>query len=106
MGDVKAGVEKAKEKASPGSKVFTGGDQGFVDLKLESIENINHNVKKFRFALPESEDVSGLHIACRRTLSNQMLKEVSANACGSCSLDQIQSSRYGGARNATIHACQ
>ena len=42
---------------------FKGGDQGFVDLKLESVEEINHNTKKFRFALPNSDDVSGLQIA-------------------------------------------
>ena len=40
-----------------------GGDQGFIDLKLESVEELNHNTKKFRFALPNSDDVSGLTIA-------------------------------------------
>ncbi|KAI0995812.1 NADH-cytochrome b5 reductase 2 [Podosphaera aphanis] len=40
---------------------FTG--QGFIDLKLDSIENINHNTKKFRFALPEKNQVSGLATA-------------------------------------------
>ena len=44
-------------------KAFTGGDQGFIDLKLDSIEEINHNTKKFRFALPNADDVSGLQIA-------------------------------------------
>lgn len=43
---------------------FTGGDQGFLSLKLESTENINHNTKKFRFALPESDQTSGLAVAC------------------------------------------
>jgi len=42
---------------------FTGGDQGFISLKLESVEDVNHNTKKFRFALPESDQVSGLVIA-------------------------------------------
>lgn len=32
-------------------------------MKLDSIENINHNTKKFRFSLPEEDQVSGLHIA-------------------------------------------
>lgn len=49
--------------SSPQSKAFTGGDQGFIDLKLESVEEINHNTKKFRFALPNKDDVSGLQIA-------------------------------------------
>jgi cytochrome-b5 reductase len=46
-----------------GKKAFTGGDQGFVGLKLESVENVNHNTKKFRFALPEEDHVSGLNVA-------------------------------------------
>lgn len=44
--------------------VFKGGDQGFVDLKLERVEQINHNTKKFRFAFPNPDDVSGLHTTC------------------------------------------
>ena len=44
-------------------KTFTGGDQGFISLKLESIENINHNTKKFRFVLPDEDAVSGIQIA-------------------------------------------
>ncbi|KAE9976888.1 hypothetical protein EG328_002348 [Venturia inaequalis] len=44
-------------------KAFTGGDQGFISLKLESVENINSNTKKFRFALPEEDAVSGLKVA-------------------------------------------
>ncbi|EGD98623.1 NADH-cytochrome b5 reductase [Trichophyton mentagrophytes] len=43
--------------------VFTGGDQGWVDLKLSAVEEVSHNVKKLRFELPDSESVSGLHIA-------------------------------------------
>lgn len=45
------------------SKCFTGGDQGFVSLKLESVEEINHNTKRFRFHLPEEDSVSGLSVA-------------------------------------------
>ena len=54
----------AQNKGKTPNSVFKGGDQGFVDLKLESVEEINHNTKKLRFALPEKDDVSGLHIAC------------------------------------------
>ncbi len=32
-------------------------------MKLESVEEINHNTKKLRFALPNKDDVSGLQIA-------------------------------------------
>lgn len=48
---------------TPAPKAFLGGDQGFFDLKLESIETVNHNVKKLRFALPSDEHVSGLSVA-------------------------------------------
>ena len=61
---------KAKAaKAGPPSKAFLGGEQGFLDLKLESVETINHNTKKFRFALPNPDDVSGLQIACLSSLA-------------------------------------
>ncbi|KAH9997179.1 ferredoxin reductase-like protein [Xylariaceae sp. FL0662B] len=44
-------------------KAFTGGDQGFISLQLKEVENLNHNTKRFRFSLPEADQVSGLHIA-------------------------------------------
>ena len=48
----------------PAPKAFQGGDQGFLSLKLESFEDVSHNTKKLRFALPESNQESGLPIAC------------------------------------------
>lgn len=53
---------KVKE-AVPAKPAFTGGDQGFVSLKLADIENVNHNTKRLRFELPESDQVSGLNVA-------------------------------------------
>jgi cytochrome-b5 reductase len=53
--------------AVPAKKVFTGGDQGFVSLKLDQIENVNHNTKRFRFSFEDSDAVSGLNIACENT---------------------------------------
>ncbi|KAL9577513.1 MAG: hypothetical protein Q9203_007433 [Teloschistes exilis] len=53
----------ANGEYKPSKKTFTGGEQGWVDLKLESVEEVNHNTKKFRFALPEENDVSGLDVA-------------------------------------------
>ncbi|CAN8100899.1 unnamed protein product [Discula destructiva] len=44
-------------------KALTGGDQGFVSLKLDDVEIVNHNTKKFRFKLPEDDQVSGLSVA-------------------------------------------
>ena len=32
-------------------------------MKLESVEKINHNTNKYRFALPEEDQVSGLAVA-------------------------------------------
>lgn len=46
-------------------KTFSGGDQGFLDLKLSSVANVNHNVKRFRFELPKEDAVSGLNVACQ-----------------------------------------
>jgi cytochrome-b5 reductase len=68
---VKNAAKEAEDKAKDslgqaklaGKPAFVGGDQGFISLKLDSIENINHNTKKFRFALPEGDQVSGLQIA-------------------------------------------
>ncbi|KAF7938515.1 uncharacterized protein EAE98_000853 [Botrytis deweyae] len=57
------GQGKAKVEGAVGKAAFTGGDQGFISLKLDSVENINHNTKKFRFELPESGQVSGLQVA-------------------------------------------
>lgn len=47
----------------PAKKVFTGGDQGFVSLELEKVEDINDNTKMFRFKFPEADQVSGLAVA-------------------------------------------
>ncbi|MCJ1229812.1 NADH-cytochrome b5 reductase [Toensbergia leucococca] len=58
-----AGEQQNVPASTPKNAVFTGGEQGWVDLKLESVENVNHNTKKFRFALPNKDDVSGLQIA-------------------------------------------
>lgn len=44
-------------------KALTGGDQGFVSLKLDDVEIVNKNTKKYRFKLPEEDMVSGLEIA-------------------------------------------
>lgn len=60
-----AGSSAVKEiKPEDRPKVFTGGDQGFIDLKLANIENLSHNTKRFRFEFPDQESISGLHIAC------------------------------------------
>ena len=56
-------IESKVVPASQAKKAFTGGDQGFVSLKLSEVENVNHNTKRFRFELPEEDMVSGLSVA-------------------------------------------
>lgn len=46
-------------------KVFTGGEQGWVDLKLGAIEDLSHNTKRFRFEFPDKDMISGLNVACK-----------------------------------------
>ncbi|KAL6358532.1 hypothetical protein LRP88_08719 [Fusarium phalaenopsidis] len=55
--DVKQAVGAEPKKA------FTGGDQGFLSLKLAEVEIVNHNTKRLRFELPEPDQVSGLPVA-------------------------------------------
>lgn len=49
--------------AATAKKALTGGEQGFIPLTLEHIDEVNHNTKKFRFKLPEDNMVSGVVIA-------------------------------------------
>lgn len=43
-------------------RLTTEQDQGFIDLALEKIEDINHNTKRFRFKFDNPEAVSGLTV--------------------------------------------
>lgn len=54
---------QVKQAAAPAKPAFTGGDQGWVSLKLADIELVNHNTKRLRFELPEPDNVSGLQVA-------------------------------------------
>lgn len=51
--------------AIPAAKAFTGGDQGFIDLKLAEVVPYNSNTKILKFELPDPEHVSGLNVACK-----------------------------------------
>ena len=63
--DAPAAEKKDAAPAAP-KKTFTGGEQGFVDLKLKDVQEYNHNTKKFVFELPEVDAVSGLNVACKK----------------------------------------
>ncbi|KAK3336627.1 putative cytochrome b5 protein [Cercophora scortea] len=60
FGATEAKAKEAAASAVEAKKALTGGDQGFVSLKLEDVETINHNTKRFRFKLPEDDMVSGV----------------------------------------------
>jgi hypothetical protein len=55
----------AKKKAENAPKVFTGGDQGFVKLKLVKSADVNHNTKHLTFKFDDEAAVSGLTVACK-----------------------------------------
>ncbi|KAI9719453.1 MAG: NADH-cytochrome b5 reductase [Candelaria pacifica] len=56
-------IHNIPAQADQQNLAFKGGDQGWISLKLDSVEQVSHNTKRFRFALPDKEDVSGLQIA-------------------------------------------
>lgn len=56
---------KVKDAASniPGVEAKKAFNGDWVSLKLDEVEIVNHNTKRFRFALPEEDQVSGLSVA-------------------------------------------
>jgi len=52
-------------------RIFTSGIS-FQDMKLQSVERINHNTKRLRFALPEEDPVTGLQPCCECDLSRAL----------------------------------
>lgn len=63
---------QAGDTSSSTKKAFTGGDQGFIALKLKEVQPYNHDTKKFIFALPEDDMTSGLPVACKWKPAAQM----------------------------------
>lgn len=61
--EVQEAVLGGAAAAAAAKKAFTGGEQGFISLKLEDVETVNHNTKRLRFKLPEDDMVSGLEVA-------------------------------------------
>ncbi len=60
-----ADTNQSEKKADPVPKTFTGGEQGFVDLKLVEVLPYNDNTKRFKFELPEKDAVSGVTVTCK-----------------------------------------
>jgi cytochrome-b5 reductase len=59
---------QAKKAAADAPKVFTGGDQGFVKLKLAESEEFNHNTRRLLFTFDDPNAVSGLTVACKNSI--------------------------------------
>jgi len=55
--------EKKKDSIKDAPKVFTGGDQGFVKLKLAKSEEVSHNARHLVFEFDDPNAVSGLSVA-------------------------------------------
>ena len=102
-----ANTSAVKSAVSPaGNKAFKGGDQGFIDLKLENVEEINHNTRRFRFALPEKDDVSGLSTACTQARHNPIGQVRRLMRLYSMSCYQVPRAGDGEAGHSAIHARQ
>lgn len=88
------------------SAVFTGGSQGWVDLKLEKVDMVNHNTKRFRFVFPDPDSVSGLQVAC--TFEKQSPDEISVltRADDSGTVGEVSRSDPGQTCYSTIYTCQ
>lgn len=56
-------IRSAYADAPPGpKKIFPAS--GFVEFKLESVEMVNHNVKRLRFELPDKDAGTGIEPIC------------------------------------------
>jgi cytochrome-b5 reductase len=67
LGNKKVSAEAApttdKQPEKTTKPAFTGGDQGFIDLKLKEAKDYNHNTKTFIFELPSPDHISGMNTA-------------------------------------------
>jgi len=53
---------KTKSSKDP-RRIFASGIS-FQDMKVQSVERVNHDTKRLRFALPEEDAVTGLQPCC------------------------------------------
>ncbi|CAK7272312.1 NADH-cytochrome b5 reductase [Sporothrix epigloea] len=62
--DAETKIGEAASAAKEAIKeAFSGGEQGFVPLSVESVNTLSHNTKIVRFKLPEADQTSGMHAA-------------------------------------------
>jgi hypothetical protein len=79
--------------------------KGFTELKLESAEMVNHNVKRLTFALPDDDSVTGITPISKRQ-SATISKEGELTKPSSISAHTTYSGRCLDTRLPTIHASQ
>lgn len=65
-------MRKADAESGEPKKIFPRPGPSFTRLTLEKSEDVNHNTKRLRFALPEENAVTGLPLTCElKSLSLQ-----------------------------------
>lgn len=52
--------------------------KGFTELKLESSEMVNHNVKRLTFALPDEQSITGLSPISERLVTHPKARLISS----------------------------
>lgn len=57
-------MTRAHAESGEPKKVFGRAGPTFTRLTLESSEEINHNTKRLRFALPSDDAITGLPLTC------------------------------------------
>jgi hypothetical protein len=62
---------RMKKDIENAPRVFTGGDQGFVKLKLAKSEDVNHNTKHLTFQFDDEKAIGGLDVACKSKTSDR-----------------------------------
>ena len=57
-------MRRAEAESGEPKKIFGRAGPSFTRLTLENAEDVNHNTKRLRFALPSENAVSGLPLTC------------------------------------------
>lgn len=65
-------MSKANADSGEPRKIFGRPGPSFTRLTLESSEEVNHNTKRLRFALPSENAITGLPLTCK--LRNELLQ--------------------------------
>lgn len=58
-------MKKADADSGAPKNIFGRAGPSFTRLTLESSEEVNHNTKRLRFALPSEDAITGLPLTCK-----------------------------------------